>query len=74
MPNRGRSYALLSILTLQAFGLTQQAVALYGTRTYMYRCMLLGDCVYFNCAGELVITDRETWDARWVNGVWVHNG
>lgn len=70
---RGRNHALFCILTLKAFDLLDQAVALYGTRTHLYRCLLLGDVVFFHL-GLLYVSDRETWDARWVAGAWVHNG
>jgi hypothetical protein len=75
MVNAGRNYALFSILTLQAFGALEAAVELYGTRTHLYRCLLLGDTVYFNYLGQLCITDRETWGASWLPALnrWRHN-
>ena len=69
--NSGRNVALWSILTLQAFGALHAALALYGTRTHLYRCLLLGDSVYFDSKGRLNISDRETWDAHWSGAEWV---
>lgn len=73
MVHSGRNYALFCILTLQAFGLLAQAIELYGTRTHLYRCLLLGDWVGVNGEGQVFVTDREVWSATWVNGEWLHN-
>lgn len=74
MVNAGRNYALFAILTLKAFGLLDQAIALYGTKAHMYRCFLLGETVSFDCNGQLFVTDREVWSATWQVGAgdWQH--
>lgn len=68
-----RNRALFVVLTLQAFGMLERVIELYGTKAHFYRCLLLGDWVAFNSEGQLYVTDCEVWEAKWVNGDWVHN-
>lgn len=69
-----RTSAVWILTTLHAFGAFLAAVELYGTRIHLYRCLLLGDSMWWDSNGRLCIGDSETWDAYW-NGIeWVVTG
>ncbi len=62
---------LYSVLLLQSFGAYAATVAMYGGQAALFKRLLLGHYVGVHM-GTLYITDREVWEAEWVNNAWVH--